>query len=483
MVEDTHFKTTIISSVIWKFLEQGSSTIIALLIQIILARILLPEDYGIIAIVVVFTSLANVFIQNGFNAALIQTKDVSDTDYSSVFYVSIVISALLYVILFIAAPFISIFYENEIICPVLRVMGLCLFIGAFNSIQTAIVSRNFQFKKLFICRFISTIISGVISIAMAYSGFGIWALVTQQLLSLSLITAFLVFAIQWVPKLLFSVKRVKKLFSFGWKVLASSLLDTGYTQITNLIVGKFYSPTTLGYYSKGYEFPTILVTNIDYSIQSVMLPACAKKQEVIEDVKLLLRTALKTSSYLVFPAMAGLAAIALPMVDCLLTEKWIAAVPFIQIFAISCAFWPVTGSITQALNGIGRSDVYLKLKIAGKVIGLAILCITIFISPFAIACGTVISGMVFLYVMSIATRKIFQYTYVDIWKDLLPPMLLSILMFIVVYPICHVGFSSLITLIIQIPIGIIFYFVLSKILRMESFNFIIDILKTYLQKE
>ena len=482
-MSESSFKKTIITSVIWRFLEQASSAACALIIQIILARILLPEEYGVIAIVVVFTTLANVFIQNGFNASLIQSKDVSEVDYSSVFYVSILVAGILYAILYISAPFIAAFYGNDIICPVLRVMGLTLFIGAFNSIQTAIVSRNFKFKTLFICRFGATIVSGVISIVMAYSGFGIWALVAQQLISLAIISALLLFALRWIPKFMFSIKRVKTLFSFGWKVLASSLLDTGYRQITNLIVGMFYSTAELGYYSKGYEFPTMLVTNIDYSIQSVMLPACSKKQDSLTDVKNFLRTALKTSSYLVFPAMFGLAAIAYPMVDILLTEKWHPAVPFIQIFAVSCAFWPITGSITQALNGIGRSDVYLKLKIIGKITGLSILCVTVFISPLAIALGTVFSGMIFIYVLSVATKKIFQYSYGDIWKDLLPSLLLSILMFVVVYSIQYFGLSSLVTLCIQISVGIIFYISLSKALKFESFNFMMNIIKSYIPKK
>jgi teichuronic acid exporter len=259
-------KSRVLSSLFWKLIERGCAHGIQFVVQIILARLLLPEDYGLIALVVIFTTIASVFVQSGLNTALIQKKDAEEVDFSSVFYLSLLIACLLYIILFLAAPFIAVFYNMPQITPVFRVLSITLIFGAFNSIQNAVVARKLQFKKLFFSSIGALLISGTIGIYMAYSGCGVWALVMQQLTNQLSITVILWFTVKWRPNLLFSFSRVRNLFSFGWKLLASALIDTIYRDLRSLIIGKMYNPTMLGFYNRGQQFPTILVSNIDWPI-------------------------------------------------------------------------------------------------------------------------------------------------------------------------------------------------------------------------
>ena len=260
-------------------MERGGTQGIQFIVQIVLARLLLPEDFGSITIVLIFIQLANVFIQSGFNTALIQKKDADEVDFSSVFYLSLFVAGLLYVVLFFTSQFIADFYRLPQLAQILRVLSITLFFGAFNSIQNAYVARNMIFKKLFFSSLGAIIVSGTVGITAAYLGWGVWALVAQQLINQLAVTLILWFTVKWRPKLLFSIEKVKVLFSFGWKLLVSSLINTLYIDIRSLIIGKIYPPAMLGYYDRGKLFTKIIVSNIDGSIQSVMLPALASQQD------------------------------------------------------------------------------------------------------------------------------------------------------------------------------------------------------------
>lgn len=322
-----HSKNTIISSLFWKLMERGGTQGIQFVVQIILARLLLPEDYGIIALVIIFTSIANVFVQSGLNTALIQKKDADEADFSSVFYLSLLMACLIYIVLFLAAPFIAAFYKIPEITPVFRVLSITLFFGAFNSIQNAVVARNLEFKKLFFSSTGAILISGTVGIYMAYTGFGVWALVGQQISNQLFVTLILWFTVKWRPQLLFSLERVKALFSFGWKLLVSALIDTVYRDLRSLIIGKMYNPAMLGFYNRGQQFPSLIVSNINGSIQSVMLPVLSSQQDNRPRVKDMMRRAIVTSSFIIFPMMVGLAVTAEPLVKILLTDKWLPCVP------------------------------------------------------------------------------------------------------------------------------------------------------------
>ncbi len=300
-MQNQNTKSKVLSSLFWKLMERGGTQGIQFIVQIVLARLLLPEDYGLIALVTIFIALANVFVQSGFNTALIQKKDADEVDFSSVFYLSLFVAGLLYIVLFFTAPFIADFYRDLQLIPVIRILAITLFFGAFNSIQNAYVSRNMLFKKLFFSSLGAILVSGIIGVIAAYMGYGVWALVMQQLSNQLMITLILWFTVKWRPRLLFSLKRVKVLFSYGWKLLASSLLNTLYMNIRTLIIGRIYSPATLGFYNRGEQFPKLIVTNIDGSIQSVMLPTLAAHQDDRIRVKDMVRRSIVTSSFVLFP--------------------------------------------------------------------------------------------------------------------------------------------------------------------------------------
>jgi teichuronic acid exporter len=475
-------KTSVLSSLFWKFLEHGGVTGVQFIVQIILARLLLPEDYGTIALIVVFISISQTFVQGGLGTALIQKKEVTDADYSSVFYLSLGVALVFYCVLFLISPLIAAFYNQPTITLVLRVLGLTLFFGAINSIQNAVIVRKFQFRRLFISSLGAVLLSGVLGITMAYAGYGVWALVGQQLLSIAALSIIMWFTVKWRPKLLFSLIRVRGLFSFGWKILVSSLMDVTYNNLSFLIIGKVYSARTLGYYTRGQDFPNMLMSNVNSSIQTVMLPAYSKHQDNKPLVKQIMRRALITSSFLVFPAMVGLAVIAEPLVVLLLTEKWLVCVPFIQIFCAVYALWPIHTANLQAITALGRSDIFLKLEIVKKVVGLSILAVTIPFGIYAMALGMVVSGVVGTLINSYPNKLLLDYSFTDQWKDLTPALILSLTMGGLSYSIKFLGFSVWATLILQIVVGVVAFVGLAWLLKLESLAYILNSIKEYLPR-
>lgn len=476
-------KNKIIASLIWKFLERGGTQIVQFIVSIILARILIPEDYGVVAIVLVFIAIANVFIQTGFNTALIQKKDVDDVDYSSVFYLSLFVALVLYIIIYILSPSIAEFYKQPILKPLFRVLSLTLFFGAINSIQQAIVARRMEFKNYFFSSIGGILLSALIGIIMAYNDFGVWSLVSQQLVNIISITIILWVTVKWRPKLLFSFKRIKKLFSYGWKVLISSLIDVIYKNIYDLVIGKKYNSSSLAYYNRGRQFPSVIIQNIDGSISSVMLPALSKEQDNKENVKKMMRRAIVTSSFLIFPITIGLVIIAEPMVKVVLTDKWLACVPFIQILSISYSFWPIHTANLQAINSIGRSDIYLKLEIIKKIVGIVILVITLKFGVIWMSIGQVVSGIIATFINAYPNKNLLNYKYFEQLKDIFPSFILSIIMGVIIYPIKLINISPIFILLFQVFFGIIIYFLLAYILKLECFKYIINTIKNFKGRE
>ncbi|WP_432205321.1 lipopolysaccharide biosynthesis protein (plasmid) [Cetobacterium somerae] len=471
----TNLKSKVISSLVWKFLERGGVQGIQLIIQIILARILTPEDYGVIAIITIFITLANVFVQSGFGVALIQKKDVDEKDLSSVLYLSLVIATLIYIILFFLAPIIANFYKIPELKNILRVLSITLFFGAFNSVQNSILSKKLEFKKLFITSFGAVLISGVGSIFMVYSGFGIWTLVYQQLINQISICAILCFVVKWRPQLTFSFKRIEELFSFGSKLLLSSLLDVGYENMRGLIIGKFYSPIMLGYYNRGNQFPLLIVSNFNGSIQSVIFPALVTEQNDKVRLKKLVRRTIVTSCFIIFPLMVGLATIAEPFVKLVLTEKWLPCVPYLRIFCISYALWPIHTANLQVINAMGRSDIFLKLEIIKKIIGVTILMITLNYGVYIMAVGVLVSGIISSVINSFPNKKLLDYGYFEQIKDVFPSVILSIVMGGLIHLFSLLEINILVIMSIQIFFGIIIYFFLSYAIKLECLNYLIDI--------
>ena len=473
-------KSNILSSLLWKFMECGGTQVIQFVIQIVLARLLAPEQFGIIAMVMVFIKLAQVFAQSGFNTALIQKKEVDEIDFSSVFYLSLLVACLLYLILFFTAPFIANFYNSEQLILVLRVLSIILPFGAYNSIQNAIISRRMEFKKLFFSSIGAILVSGTVGIIIAYAGLGVWALVVQQLTNQFMITLILWFTVKWRPKFKFSLERVKSLFSYGWKLLISSLIDTLYMNLQSLIIGKIYNPATLAFYNRGEQFPQIIVTNINGSIQSVMLPALSSEQDNKRRVKDLVRRSIVTSSFILFPIMIGLIVIAESLVKIILTEKWLPCMPFLQIACLSYALYPIHTANLQAINALGRSDIFLKLEIIKKMVGLSILGISIPFGIYAMAIAMLITSIVCTFINAYPNFKLLNYSYKEQIKDIIPSFLLSLLMGGVFF-IKYMGLSDWITLLLQVSTGALIYFSMAFILKLECFNYLLYTIKDLLK--
>lgn len=478
-------KSGIIKSLFYKFIERCGYQGIAFIVQIVLARLLDPTDYGMLTLLTIFTQIAQVFVQSGFNTALIQRKDTTEKDYSSVFYVSITIAVLLYGILFFASPIIADFYDMPELTGVMRVLALILIPGAFNSIQNAKVAKEMQFKKLMYSTLGAVVISGTVGIAMAYMGFGVWALVAQQLTNSVAICVIMMFCVRWRPKLVFELDRVKVLFSFGWKLLCSNLIDTLYRDLRSLVIGKKYDSGTLGYYNRGKQFPELIIININSAVQSVMLPALAKHQNDKARMKAMMRRSIVTSSFVIFPIVMGLAVTAEPLVSVILTDKWLPCVPYLQIYCFSFAFYPIHSANLQALNAQGRSDIFLKLEIIKKLYGIVVLLVTVFCfhSPIAIAMGGVVTTIISCLVNAAPNKKLLNYSYSEQLKDILPSMGISVIMGALVYCVQFLGLAAWLTLLIQLPLGIITYIALAELFRLECYKYLKTHIVGFLSKK
>ncbi len=473
---------SVLSNFFWKFFQSCGTQGVTFIVSIVLARILSPEDYGTIAIVTVFTTLLNVFVNSGFGTALIQKKNTDDTDFSTVFYFNIVFSIILYVGMFFAAPIISGFYKNPELTPIIRALTLVIVVYGVKNIQQAYVSRNMMFKKFFWSVLGGTISGAIVGIYMAWRGYGVWAIVGQQLTNTTVDAIILWLTVKWRPKLLFSFERLKGLFSYGWKLLASSLIDTLYNDLRTLIIGKLYSSNDLAFYNRGKTFPNLIVTNINASIDSVLLPAMSSAQDSKETVKAMTRRAIKLATYIMMPLMIGLAVCAEPVVRIVLTDKWLPCVPFMQIFCITLAFYPIHTANLNAIKAMGRSDLFLKLEIIKKVIGLAFLLSTMWISPLAMAASLLVSNVISQIINSWPNKKLLGYSYLEQLKDIVPNIVLTIIMGVVVYCVSLLRLGNILTLIIQVPLGAIIYILGSKLFKLDSFEYLLSTLKNFKSK-
>lgn len=471
----------ILKNLFWKFSERISVQVVSLVVNIIIARILVPEDYGIIAIVSIFTSLSYVIVDGGFNAALIQKKNADAIDFSTVFYFTIVISSLLYCTLYMCAPIISEFYDNKYVelTPVLRVLGVQIIIYGINSIQIAYVSRQLLFKNLFYSSLIGTTLSAVIGVAMAYLGYGVWAIVAQQLGSSTINTITLLAITRKIPKVCFSLARLKSLLNYGVKLFGVSVLIVVSQEIRAIIIGKFYSAKELALYDRGRQFPFLLVNNINTSIGSVLFPEMSKKQDNKFTIKNYTRKSIRFSSFLMSPLMLVMAVCAEPLIRFILTDKWVGCVPLMQLFCIVYLFQPIHTANIQALKAIGKSDVCLKLEIIKKLIELVALILVMNISVKAIVVNMAILTTLFTVINAYPNVKILNYTLKEQMRDILPPILLSLILSLPLYYLNKILLiSDLMKLIIVSSIGVLSYIGISKILHNEELNYFETLIKT-----
>lgn len=481
----SNLKKKTFSGMIWKFMERICAQLVSLIVSIILARILLPEDYSVVSIVTIFFAFCNILISGGLNTSLIQKKDADIEDYSSVLHISMLIALLLYLIMFFATPTIANLYDKQLLIPVIRVMSLTFFINAFKSILSAYTSSKLQFKKFFLSTIGGTVISAFIGIYMAIKGYGAWALVAQQM-SNSLIDTFILYIttkFKFVFKI--SIDKVKSLFSYGWKIFVASIISVIYDQINPLIVGIKYSATDLAYYNKGQNYPGLINSTISDTLQSVLFPIMSKVQDSKEMVLNVTRKFIKISSYVIFPMMVGFFAVSDIFVKVVLTDKWLPIVPYIQIFCFSYMFNIIQVGNLQAIKAIGRSDITLILEIIKKSVYFIIILIFVLLSkkPIVLAFSSIACTMFATLVNTYPNRKLLGYKYRYQLSDLLPNFIISIIMGIIVYFIKYINLSIYITLILQLIVGFITYLLLSIITKNKNFYYLLDYIKSYFRRE
>ena len=397
----------------------------------------------------------------------------------SLFYFNIAACLILYAVMFAAAPLISAFYGMPELTSIVRVLSLTLIISGVKNIQQAYVSRHLLFRKYFFATLGGTIGSGIIGICMAYRGFGVWSLVAQHLFNMAVDTLILWLTVPWRPKRIFSTQRLRDLFSYGWKLLASSLLDTGYNSLRSLLIGKMYTSEDLAYYNRGQQFPSLIVTNINASIDSVLFPTMSREQDDRGRIRNMTRRAIQTSTYIMAPLMIGLAVCSETLVRLVLTEKWLPCVPFLAVYCIAFMFYPVHTANLNAIKAMGRSDLFLKLEIAKKVISVVVILITVRISVMAMAWSVLALSIAGQVINSMPNRKLLGYGYGEQLTDILPGIAMALFMGACIRPLAGLGLGDAPTLALQFVSGALVYIGGSALLRLEAFRYLLSAVKTF----
>ena len=473
----------VIKNFLWRLAERVGAQGVKLLVELVLARILLPEQYGMIAMVAVFITVFNVFVDSGLGNALIQKKDADDLDFSSVFWFNVVWCLVLYGILFLISPLVASFYRREELTLILRVLGIQIVISGVKNVYQAYVSRTMQFRKFFFSTLGGTVGAAMIGITMAYGGYGVWALVAQQLFNVLTDTVILTITVKWHPKRIFSFERLKGLLSYGWKLLLSALLDTLFNEARSLIIGRKYTSEDLAFYNRGELFPQVIAANVNTSIDSVLLPTMSREQDERKKVRAMTRRAIMTSTYIMAPLMIGIACVGMPLVRLILTEKWLPCVPYLQIFCASMLFFPIHTANLNAIKALGRSDLFLKLEILKKVIGIGLILITMHISVLAMALSTLVNSLICQLINTWPNRKLLDYSYKDQLKDILPNILLAAVMGGCVLGVGLIGLPDWVTLLVQIGLGAGLYAGLSAATKNESYCYLLDVMKNFRDKQ
>lgn len=466
-------KKVVFSNLIWRFMERTGAQLVSFVVSIVLARILLPEEYGIIALATVVIMFLNVFIDSGLGNALIQKKQCDDTDYSTAFWANIFICVILYAILFtVVAPIMASIYENDLLKSVVRVMGISVLASSVKNVQQAYVSRQLQFKKFFVATSIGTIISAIVGIYMAYAGFGVWALVAQYLANTCIDTIVLCFVIDLRIHCIFSFARLKQLFSYGYKLLLSSLINCTYDNLRQLIVGKVYSSSDLAFYNRGKQFPSLIVTNINSSIDSVLFPVLSKEQDSKDNLVNMVKRSLTTSSFLLFPVLFGLAAISEHMVPLVLTEKWNNSIIFIQIFCLFYSFYPMQTTNLNLIKAVGKSEIFLKLEIIQTVVGIILLFPVISKGPVWIAFMYLVASVFNSLLIGYEAGRQIDYGMFRQCLDILPYYAMSAIMAFSTYMVGKISENHWIV-IIQVAVGMLIYVLMGFVFRPSAFNYVL----------
>lgn len=475
---DSLFETNkIAKGLIWKHLERSVYQITLILVTLILARILSPEEYGAVALVVAIVSILQAFVDSGMGVALIQKKNVTEKDFSTVFFTNIFLSLCIYALVFFVSPYISRIYGKDL-TVIIRILSIVIIVFGVKNVFLSHIVRSFQFRKIFISSITSVIFGGIVGITMAIYRFGVWALVFQQLVNEISYTAILVKITGWKPRFTFSFSSLKNIFGFGWKLLLSSIIDTLYNNIRQLMIGKYYSSGDLAYYSKGEQIPNVLANNINTTFNSVLLPVMSQYQDNRQAMKDITRRIIKVSSFVILPMMFGLMAISNNLIYVLLTEKWLPTVPYLCILSFAYCLQPLQTTNLNVLKAIGRTDIYLKLEIIKKIIAFSLVIISVKFGVIFVALSAVLYSVIASIINSFPNKEIINYSYLEQLKDIVPSLFLSFVMGVTVYGIGYIlNCSVVLKLIVQVILGIALYVFGSILLKFESYYYILNVAK------
>lgn len=476
---ESKLNASTISSLAWKLLERGGNAVVQMAVQVVMARLLAPEQFGALAVMLVFVNVGNVVVQSGLNTALIQSQEADDADFSTVFWMSLAVSVGLYAAIFLAAPAVAAFYAMPGITSPLRVLGVLLIINAYNAVQVAKVTRDLEMRKIFKATMASVVVSAALGIGFALVGADLWALVVQQLAYQVVNCIALALQVDWRPRAVFRSDRARVLFGFGWRLLASGLLDQGYQSLTDLIIGKRFSPAQLGLVSQGKKYPQAVGSMLDGAIQPVMLSAVSRVQDDRARVKRLVRRALKTSTFLIAPAMTLFACCAPSLVPALLGAQWAEAVPFMQVYCMVYALLPIHTANLQALNGMGRSDLFLRLEIVKKTYGAVALLFCAFVlnDVRALVVSYLVTGAVSTFVNAWPNRRVIGYSYGEQVRDICPAFIMAGIAAAGASAIGLFMLPALATIALQIIVFATIYLGLALIFKIEAFSYLISTVK------
>ena len=481
-MSDQSLKGKTLKGTAWSAIDSVANQGITFLVGLVLARLLSPEEYGLIGIITIFISISTVFITSGFNSALIRKKDASDTDYNTVFYFNIIVSCIIYLLLFLGAPLIADFFKRSELVPLMRVMGVILFINALSLVQSTILTKQIDFKKQTKISLIASISSGCIGIGMAYNGYGIWSLAGQQISRQALNTLFLWLWSAWRPALTYSIKSFRELWQFGWKLLCSSLLDTAWKEVYQVVVGRCYSPATLGQYTRAQQFAGIFSVNLTSIIQRVSFPVLSSIQDDKVRLKEAYRRIIRISMLVTFVCMLVLAAIAKPLIVVLIGEKWLQCVGFLQIICFGRMLYPLHALNLNMLTIQGRSDLILKLEVIKKILAIGPICLGVFLNIYAMVIGSVFTGWMSYFLNARYSGPFLNYSIWHQLKDILPSLGLAIIIALPTYLLSFIPLPAIIVLVFQLIVAAIIGLTICELLKLPEYVEIKGIARSFVNK-
>lgn len=470
--KNTYDSPSISTNILWRLAERFGAQGVSFIVSVVLARLLAPSVYGTVALITVITNILNVFVSSGLSTALIQKQKADDLDFTTVFVFNICMSLVLYTGLFFSASAVADFYDMPQMLPVIRVLSLSIVLGGINGIQQAYISKKMWFHLFFKATIGGTVCSAFVGVGMAYAGYGVWALVGQILTNQLMDTVILWKMLDWHPRFCFSYQRFRPLFSFGWKVFVSNLIDTFYKNLRSLLIGKVYTQSDLAFYNRGNHLPELIISNVNTSIQSVFFPAYSSANGDKTTLRALVRKSISISTYLIFPAMTGLAVVSSTLVRLLYTDVWSAAVPYMWIGCFSYAFWPLHTANLQVIQAMGRSDISLKLEIIKKAVTVICLIWSIRYGVFAVAVCALPLSIFSLLVNSFPNKSLLNYSFRMQITDIFPALWMSGVMGCCVFLAGTLPLTSIVKLAVQLVIGGVTYLFLSIVSHNPSFGYV-----------